>query len=77
VIDAPSAEIPPIQAIDALACVAALRASPETRHVRIVVTSADEGARDRAMAAGAASFVRKSTTTKLREVLEEMTGLTR
>ena len=74
VIDVPSADV---TAIDALACVEALRASPKTRHVRIVVTSADEEARERALAAGAAAFVRKPVTPKLREILEELTGLTR
>ena len=60
--------------VDAAACIARLKAIDLTRHLRCVVFSARVDRRDAAMRAGASAFVTKDDPSRLRDVLERITG---
>ncbi len=60
--------------IDGIRLVARLHASPQTRHVRVVVFSAHEDLKKKALDAGAAAFVSKPDVAKLRETLDAILG---
>ena len=61
---------------DVLASVRVLASTESTKHVRIIAIADDDARKDAALAAGASAFVRKSPPLKLRDMLEELTGLT-
>jgi excisionase family DNA binding protein len=62
---------------DGLRCLARLKQLPQTRHVRTVVFSAYEDTKKKALEAGAAAFVTKPDTAKLKETLESLLGVER
>lgn len=60
--------------IDALSCISRLKASDATRHVRVVVYSAREDKKARALEAGASSFVLRPDVQRLTETIESLMG---
>jgi excisionase family DNA binding protein len=60
--------------IDALSCIGRLKASDATRHVRVVVYSAREDKKARALEAGASSFVLRPDLQRLTETIESLMG---
>jgi excisionase family DNA binding protein len=60
--------------IDALACIARLKASETTRHVRVVVYSAREEKKARALEAGASAFVPRPELQKLSDTIASLMG---
>lgn len=65
------------QKIDGVACVERLKHMESTRHVRIVVYSADETFQQRSLAAGASAFVPRPNLRRLTETLEALMGTVR
>lgn len=65
------------QRIDGVACVERLKQMDSTRHVRIVVYSADESAQQRSLAAGASAFVPRPNLRRLIETLDALMGSAR
>lgn len=63
--------------LDGVACVQRLKQMESTRHVRIVVYSADESAQQRSLTAGASAFVIRPNVQKLTETLEALMGTKR
>jgi excisionase family DNA binding protein len=60
--------------IDGLSCIARLKASDATRHVRLVVYSSREEKKARALEAGASAFVARPDAVKLVETIEALMG---
>jgi len=63
--------------VDVVRLVTRLRASPRTRHMRVVVYSSHDDLRKKLLDAGATSFVVKPDLARLRETLEAMLGTER
>jgi len=63
--------------LDSIRCINRLKAMSATKHVRIVVYSSDTSIRDKALDAGASTFVAKPDVNKLLENLEALMGLER
>lgn len=61
--------------LDAVSCIERLKKMESTRHVRIVVYSADESAQQQTLNAGASAFVRRPNIGKLSETLNALMGL--
>lgn len=61
--------------LDALQCIARLKVIETTRHMRIVVYSANADGKRRALEAGASAFVSKPDVQKLGETLDSLMGL--
>jgi excisionase family DNA binding protein len=66
-----------LDAVDLPRCIARLRAAPATAHVRIVIFALDESRGPALLEAGAAAFVKRTQPARLRETLEQVTGLSR
>lgn len=64
-----------LDGVDVTRCIPLLSDAETTRHIRIVAVGNDDARKEASLAAGASAFVRKSQSTKLRETLEELTGL--
>jgi excisionase family DNA binding protein len=60
--------------IDGLSAIARLKASDATRHVRVVVYSAREDKKPRALEAGASSFVTRPDVQRLTETIDALMG---
>jgi excisionase family DNA binding protein len=60
--------------IDGLACIARLKAAEATRHVRVVVYSAREDKKSRALEAGASAFVVRPDAQKLTDTIDALMG---
>ncbi len=60
--------------LDGLSCIARLKAAETTRHVRVVVYSAREDKRARALEAGASAFVTRPDAQKLTETIDALMG---
>jgi excisionase family DNA binding protein len=60
--------------IDGLSCIARLKAAEATRHVRVVVYSAREDKKPRALEAGASAFVQRPDLQKLTETIDALMG---
>jgi len=60
--------------IDGLSCIARLKASDATRHVRLVVYSAREDKKARSLEAGASAFVSRPDLQKLADTIHALMG---
>jgi excisionase family DNA binding protein len=60
--------------IDGLSCIARLKASDATRHVRLVVYSAREDKKARSLEAGASAFVGRPDVQKLADTINALMG---
>jgi excisionase family DNA binding protein len=60
--------------IDGLSCIARLKASDATRHVRLVVYSAREDKKARSLEAGASAFVGRPDVQKLTDTINALMG---
>jgi excisionase family DNA binding protein len=60
--------------IDGLSCIARLKASEATRHVRLVVYSSREDRRARALEAGASAYVARPDLQKLTDTIHALMG---
>jgi excisionase family DNA binding protein len=60
--------------IDGLSCIARLKASEATRHVRLVVYSGRDDKKARALEAGASAFVQRPDVQKLTETIDALMG---
>jgi excisionase family DNA binding protein len=63
--------------LDGIRCIKRLNAAESTRHVRIVVYTANDSVRDKSLEAGASAVVSRPDVNKLCETLEALMGLTR
>ena len=60
--------------IDGLSCIARLKASDATRHVRLVVYSSREDKKSRSLEAGASAFVARPDIQKLADTIQALMG---
>ncbi len=60
--------------IDGLSCITRLKAAEATRHVRVVVYSAREDKKPKALEAGASAFVQRPDLAKLTETIDALMG---
>jgi excisionase family DNA binding protein len=63
--------------LDGIRCIKRLKATDATRHVRVVVYTADEAIREKSLEAGASALVSRPDINKLRETLESLMGFDR
>lgn len=63
--------------VDGIRCIKRLSATDATRHVRVVVYTANESVREKSLEAGASAVVFRPDVNKLCETLDALMGLTR
>lgn len=63
--------------LNVISCIQRLKDMESTRHVRVVVYSAQESAQQEALSAGASAFIAKPQLQKLSETLDALMGIER